>query len=708
MAKSALNTMLQSNRISNFSSSMSYLYSGKTALFQCNVSCTRENAGFSAKSEAKSTKKEAEEDACQHLLALLAERDSPRDLTKSALILGEFLLDPYYPDRLRIEARELDYVGVHVDSDAYLGILDAFDIATNEGPTTWPIFARMCFQYALKEEIDADLRNEAYSAYLKEVWGKIMHALNGNVKKNKSNVAVTVSSGKGKEVVKISGLKKGPAQRSSISTGKISARGKKRVDNRLAQLNMANKVALNRGNTRIYGSEIQRVLRSFAAPGLDPPLRFSSAYTTAESVVASPFARSDLEIAAQIPPDTEAKKAWAFAFREPTRAMILPKLVGSGDVSDYECWFVSSDDLENASNQYRFYPDAKTPLPIAFMKPKTTDNTLIHGPFLATGKTRSVPAGYMLWQNGMTIGVQLGVSGGLGRTFVIEFFKWNPEGEVQISELTINDLVEHTVTFSNFNIGYVRAVIYLRNDSTGSVVDFSLISPGVPQVLTMHMYNNAAPLAFYGQLMLPHYSDLMSSAEKIRINAYSLMFTNTTPVLTKGGTIVSRQTPGDEPWYELVHLGFAALSGAKGADSRNADNGVYMFARPTDPLDFAQLDDIDVSGGDVLGITFDLDLSRQYLATVVDYPDTTTRGYFTHVFNVEFLTDNSWFNPSSYRIDSSLFERAVAETRNIPQFHENPLHLTDIWNTAKKVAGGIMKYGPAVLKAAEMIGPLLV
>ena len=82
-------------------------------------------------------------------------------------------------------------------------------------------------------------------------------------------------------------------------------------------------------------------------------------------------------------------------------------------------------------------------------------------------------------------------------------------------------------------------------------------------------------------------------------------------------------------------------------------------------------------------------------------------GLIEMCFGIEFLTLDSWYSISAPPIRSALDDHAVKYLSKIPPFHENPMHMSDIWNAVKNVGKFTLHAAPKAWSVFKAIEPIL-
>jgi len=210
---------------------------------------------------------------------------------------------------------------------------------------------------------------------------------------------------------------------------------------------------------------------------------------------------------------------------------------------------------------------------------------------------------------------------------------------------------------------------------------------------------------------LPQYNLNATSAANVRILSESLMFTNTTPPIDRGGQIFILQSSAAVDWREFSTEP-RKVETSNGAMKFEAKNGVYGWLRPTQPSDFNFRQELDVEGSVVMSSFFQLRNDSAYLVVRgLLAPTTTQTGLWTLGYGVEFETTNVWRLIEKPTASAGVYEQALVHLKDVPQFSENPSHISKLLASIGKVVrgtvGAVKKYGPLAMDIAELATPFL-
>jgi hypothetical protein len=441
--------------------------------------------------------------------------------------------------------------------------------------------------------------------------------------------------------------------------------------------------------------QMERVMKSIMAPGLASDVRYNGAGVGGPTSLAQLTNPVDLEIdsAGDLLPAYESS---AFVFRDPVRNLVFYDPNPGTTHAKYDLMFNRvSGDSDVVSQSWAGNPG---PVSIAYAlinDSASSTGFLPHGEVQGTGLANGNKT--YIWSQENYVWAATYVSG--PTDVLIRVYRWTPRGEIYVGQYT--DTTSFTSIAGN---GYVRFETF--NKSSGE--------PSMNEVSGLQMsFTIPDGAGVFCQRPLVQYENKASFVEKVRILSQSILVTNLTPEISKGGKIASKQLPGDEPWYEYAFAGYNGIARLVHADIRAADEGMYGFLKPTAVEDYSMLDYVDSNpAGELIRFAFPLDSVRAYLGTYLVLPSTDGQNFqVVSATNIEFESDDQWFEQAEAVIPNHIFDMAVKAVSHEMQFDENPLHLQDILNAAKTAAkravGATLKYGPTVMKVAGLVASML-
>lgn len=216
-------------------------------------------------------------------------------------------------------------------------------------------------------------------------------------------------------------------------------------------------------------------------------------------------------------------------------------------------------------------------------------------------------------------------------------------------------------------------------------------------------------------LALPNFESNWLRESGVRINALSALFTNTSPVMELGGTVAGCQFGSKTDWMDLLKLDvLTAVQTVKGSHSSDIRRGLHGFLKPTQPEDFriqaySEIDD----SGNFVDSFYPLDNRGAFLciAMSIPSPGQGNDGYITLRYGIEYLSQDTWASTGPSDVPDEAFKMALGYLRTLDQFHENPVHLKEIWNKikngAKKAVSFLVNTGPKIINGVKQVSEIL-
>lgn len=269
--------------------------------------------------------------------------------------------------------------------------------------------------------------------------------------------------------------------------------------------------------------------------------------------------------------------------------------------------------------------------------------------------------------------------------------------------------------------------VFIQNVLTSGYYSFSLqdLQPANTQAaavsfstnLTIELDGVAGPGIAYGQLSLPDMETNLAAVSRLRVNATSVMITNTTALVSRQGQVTGCQLDAGTDWRSFNT--YESITDLHKAANMDATEGIYGFLKPSDPDDFTMLNEFTIAAGNGLGnepnlsdAAFIILPTNDYIvaALSVDAPSAYT-GYYTVAYQVEYSSNDQWRRLTAATIPRPVFDAAIVAMGSMPQWHTNEWHFSDLWEDiksfARNVVEGVQKYAPMAIEAAGMVAPLL-
>lgn len=435
--------------------------------------------------------------------------------------------------------------------------------------------------------------------------------------------------------------------------------------------------------------EVKTIISAMAAPKEAEPIRFVSEFTTQSTAVAHPYEVHDAEF------DTIGETV-AMVFRDPVRSCVEYHTVNGATV--YQAKTVTIGGVESSTfTLAAAAPNNVLITPNEVVFPNISKFDYVSGdPF--NGQTMGVGVAPQLesgavWLEDPNTQLSITTTALLGGTPSMTpiLYKWDGMNfvEARNSANIVGTGTTTTGIQSAADRGYY--VLGFRNSSGSNCVSFTF---------TLQLtYPDAASV--YAHKAIPFLENHFLSADDIRINALSLMLTNKAAPISRSGQVAAVQSPAGIPWSAWS---FSNVSTANEGKVLEAVNGIYIFGKPTQPGDFDYRDPITNNAVVEFKVSFPLRDDRQYLVIAAKIPDVAGQScYWTRAYGIEFVTSDQWYDRCRPEMSEDIFRQTLVIIRDLEAIHENPLHWTDIVNFAKKVAKGVIKYGPTVMTIAKLL-----
>jgi len=407
----------------------------------------------------------------------------------------------------------------------------------------------------------------------------------------------------------------------------------------------------------------------------------------------------------------------AFVFRCAERAYVVYNPNPAGKTYTYQAYFANDPQPPSTS-----YPPTslggvgEVPFAPAYWNAVSTFTP--HGSTLFCGTDGLSQYRYMYMEAGVVVTATTDLLSGLSSAneVVLYLRRWVDGSVYDIAENATQGTgvggLACTVTVPANKGGYIAVTFSVRDHTT------KVGNPAVNVGFQSLKFEGAN--AVFEHHCLPGYENNVGSADGTRIMSASCMLSNDASPLNRQGKIAMVQSPEKYEWTHWVDGGFQAVSSAQGSQTLVADNGMYGFLKPTKTTDFDFYSYSDTIGGNVVASQYPLKSETAYLvcyfqcvnaAASTDLTTPTQDFHWTIAYGCEYQTADIWRSLDVSIYSADVCRKALEQLKNIPQFHENPLHVAEIWqkikSLAKSAVDGIIKWGPTVLKGAAAIGGML-
>jgi hypothetical protein len=487
------------------------------------------------------------------------------------------------------------------------------------------------------------------------------------------------------------------------------------------------------------------IIESVTLPKEARPLRVGSMYSSPPTGACNPFARIDIGF------NTTFNNQVAVVFRSALRASVIQYNISATPSTAVFTSYAATCQLEcPLETEVNFAPYALargTAIPgVTYNDNWNYANALYtHGDYLYPGILHVGDQRRGFWLDvGGQIYLTQATDPTAGSTFTYNF--WKSVGNQWELLQTSSDIaggiggtvgvLTAPVTLGGYYAISIVCNTFPTTPDRAPIVNFGAvyISGNMKSIVftMLDALSNSTTLAvvpttfFAAHAPLPSMNDQFGSVEAVRVFGASIMYTNTGSASTRQGEVTGIQLPsGTDPLANFATLtgmiaSFRDVAALKNSKTFDSMEGIYGFLKPTDDRDFAYLNeyisgegDTDFTGPDnVESCGFLINPISDYLAVIVS---TTTQssqtGYYTFAYAVEYKTEDQWRNVAPPRYTMDQMRPGIAALKDVPQWHRNDFHISDIWDwlkdAATTVVNGIVEYGPMVLKGAAMLAPLL-
>jgi hypothetical protein len=212
----------------------------------------------------------------------------------------------------------------------------------------------------------------------------------------------------------------------------------------------------------------------------------------------------------------------------------------------------------------------------------------------------------------------------------------------------------------------------------------------------------------WAQTALPQFELASEAIQALRVNSFSLMYENTSSPLYRQGQTVMRQLPAESNFFDYTDL--SAVANLKDSGVIEAVQGGYLFHKPTS-MDEFKLQAPFVETNNLVGSTNLIDYAFDVYpemgsimigCTVIDPQGRSGLWYLSDV--PEFQTVSQWFDTQKTIVPRDTLEHALLALSQIPQFHSNDFHVSDIWSSIKNMASDVWS---GVKELASGAAPLI-
>lgn len=515
--------------------------------------------------------------------------------------------------------------------------------------------------------------------------------------------------------------KAAPAPAPQAPKGGQAKGRKRRPRGALAQLQVPNTLksfVVLPGNL----TPMEKILQSLATPELQKPERYPQALNSKKTALATPFAVIDtpwITGSGATPTDNDGvgpSTMYAFAFRNCMRSLVYVDKNSSSETSQYNA-LVNNEgtSLSPFFTVPGSYVLATSPgtwfdVVIPYFDQDANHPYGPHGTKWFAGGDGTTQRTYFWLDNASH--VLLNANGLIPTVQEVSLraIRW------------IDGLIEEDLAFESGTADGTGALAtpidWNPADDVGTgtmgYFAFQVATTAAQGNFTLFIQNGDVHMA---HRCLPDFERNFSSMLKTRVTAVSLRYANTAAAAYRQGEFTMYQSPKNIQWYHYIN---STNTMSKKSDSitDTVINGTYMFLKPTELDDFEFQDDYELTDAFAMSMShWPLETNSDYLVLRMDIDPNVTgtptgqKGFFRVDYGIEFITDNIYFDIAHPEVSQAEFDKALRRLQDIPQFHENPTHLQNLFSYflqgARGVINGITRYAPAAARIAQSAVPLI-
>jgi hypothetical protein len=253
------------------------------------------------------------------------------------------------------------------------------------------------------------------------------------------------------------------------------------------------------------------------------------------------------------------------------------------------------------------------------------------------------------------------------------------------------------------------------------------VLPRQEEMTSVSMSFEFVPQGRFCCLPAPNMWTALPTLQGVRSLGRSALFRNTSSALNAAGEVAGLQMPLGAHWLTMVTqsptggnfpaadstYGFSAVSSQRQSCNMLAKNGFYMWSKPNSKdWDSWRLEHRTAYNTVSATASPLQDICYQIMAANIPLSISTIQtGTWEIAYSFEVQTSDTTREqlvPVGTSISMLRLQDAV---RSMQQYSENPLHWDVIWANIKKAVGiaanAVVKYGPSVIRGAQLAASLL-
>lgn len=470
-------------------------------------------------------------------------------------------------------------------------------------------------------------------------------------------------------------------------------------------------------------SKAELIAHAVANPLMTEPQRLADEFSSNETAVANPFERVQaqwwVDPAPPSAPIVAPQALPCFVFRNAERAAIIYD--ANPSLSTWSYAFRGTDETSQVP-QTTFNLDVRggdrESLKLPYALPGN-NSYQPHGKIFLAGQAADKPKDRFFFLNGnetLTGSLTLPVSPGDTYDYDLALDFWDSDAGLQenIGAVIAQDGFAGGVALINQLLsglpfwkgpGYYALTTKVTLINGGVQVPNSELRIGFQDLVI----TSTGPCV--GHRTIADFALNAPSINGIRIQAASVRYCNVAAMLSLEGQVTCYQVPQQQHWKDYL-VAYDQISSSKGSQTFTVREGAYAFLKPTMPQDFDFQSFTRTVDSQITDSFYPL---KEQSAFLVVYPVIKTNdgrsGFFEICHGVEYQTRDVWRNTAVAASDDNDFRLAKNLLKDIPQFYANSLHvgqiLSNLKNYASKGVKFVQKYGPAVMRGADMLAGML-
>lgn len=417
----------------------------------------------------------------------------------------------------------------------------------------------------------------------------------------------------------------------------------------------------------------EALLLSIAMPKEFPPLRLGAGLASYQTAVANPFEVVKPGFGAIASGVSTADLTCAFCFRDPYRFLVT--WISHPAPADWE--YRGSSTFAQVSGQF---------MALQFPPLAWFSGVKAHGDAIFPGRLDGNRRNYIWLEQGQTITfTSLAVN-----AVTLAPYRYDTDG-------TTNGLAGFGLAGGGTQVFAASVEGYYAFD-----VNAALIT-GFSCNITVQ--SNGTP-GTWGHRSIPFGYQNGPSMDAVKMYAVSLMYTNTAAPIYRQGKLTAVQIPRRRDWRDFTS--YDAVASVKDAYIDAAVDGYYGFLKPTQFEDLNFKDQNEIEAGRLEYAYFNLEANSDYLGLAISITTPEGRdGYLTICSALEYRTNDQFREVRFPDVTSSVVSTAMNLACRLPQHHENPFHMSDIFDWIKETASNIWEGFktalPKVVDTAEKV-----